>query len=84
MSEVRLNILDTNRAICGTIHGSVTNAAVAGLSAEPETIEELQDAMARFIKPVNDFGPFAAFDAGTNDEPWDAGIIFICRGFDRG
>jgi len=77
MSEVRLNILDASRAICGTIHGSVADAAVAALSAEPETIGELQDAVARFIKPVNDFGPFAAFHADTNDEPSDAGIIFI-------
>jgi len=77
MSDVRLNILDASRAFCGTIHGSVANGAVAGLSAEPETIEELQDAVARFIKPVSDLRPFAAFDAGINDEPWDAGIIFI-------
>jgi hypothetical protein len=77
MSELRLNILDAGRAICGAIHSGVADAAVAALSAEPETIEELQDAMARFIKPVSDCRPFAAFDAGTNDEPWDAGIIFI-------
>ena len=77
MSELRLNILDAGRAICGAIHSGVADAAVAALSAEPETIEELQDAMTRFIKPVDDCPPFAAFDAGTNDEPWDAGIIFI-------
>ncbi len=77
MSEVRLNILDASRACCGTIHGSVADAAVAALSAEPETIEELQDAVARFIKPVNDSRPFAEFDAGTSDESWDGGIIFL-------
>jgi hypothetical protein len=77
MSELRLNILDAGRAICGEIHGGVADAVVAALSAEPETIEELQDAMARFIKPDDECRPFAAFDAGTNDEPWDAGIIFI-------
>jgi hypothetical protein len=77
MSELRLNVLDADRAICGTIHSSMAEAAVAALSAEPETIEELQDAMARFIKPLNDGRPFAAFDAGTRAEPWDAGIIFI-------
>jgi len=77
MSELRLNILDAGRAICGAIHSSVADAAVAALSAEPETIEELQNAMARFIKPVNHGRPFAAFDAGARAEPWDAGIIFI-------
>jgi len=39
MSEIRLNILDAGRACSGTIHASVADAAVAGLSAEPETIE---------------------------------------------
>jgi len=77
MSEVRLNILDGNRACCGTIHGGVAEAAVAALSADPETIEELQDAMARFIKPVDDCRPFEDFDNGAGDEPWDAGIIYI-------
>ena len=76
-TEVRLNLLDTNRALCGTTHGSVADCAMAGLSAEPETIEELQDAVARQIKPGTNFRPFAAIDAGTNDEPWEAGIIFI-------
>ena len=77
MSEVRLSILEACRALCGATHASVADAAVAGLSAEPETIEELQRAVARFIKPVNDFRPFEAFDAGTSNEPWDAGIIVI-------
>jgi hypothetical protein len=77
MSEMRLNVLDSGRAICGAIHGSVGDAAVAALSAEPETIEELQEAMARFIQPIGDSRPFASFDAGTNSEPWDAGIILI-------
>ncbi len=77
MSELRLNVLDAERAICGEIHGSVADAAVAGLSADPETIEELQGAIARFIKPVNGCEPFAGFTAGTSDEPWDAGIMFI-------
>ena len=54
MSELRLNILDPGRAICGTIHGSVADAAVAALSAEPETIEELQDAVARFERFFDD------------------------------
>ncbi|MGA2264755.1 MAG: hypothetical protein ABSH28_25425 [Acidobacteriota bacterium] len=49
MSEVRLNILEASRALCGAIHGSVAEAAVAGLSAQPETIEELQDAVALWV-----------------------------------
>jgi CO/xanthine dehydrogenase FAD-binding subunit len=45
------------RACCEPIRGSVADAALAGLSAEPETIEELQNAVSRFIKPVEDFRP---------------------------
>jgi len=77
MSEIRLNVLDAGRAINGTIHGGIADAVVAGLSAEPETIEELQDAMARFIKPARDYRPFANFKTGLNDEPWDAGITLV-------
>jgi hypothetical protein len=77
MSEVRLNILDVNHSINGTTHGSVADAALAALSAEPETIEELQDAMARFIKPIDNSQPFSLFEEGTDDRPWDAGVVFF-------
>ena len=77
MSEVRLNILDAGRAIHGTIHGSEIDAIVASLSASPATIEELQNALARFVKPIDGTKPFALFDAGTNEEPYDAGIAFV-------
>jgi hypothetical protein len=77
MSEIRLNILDANRAIHATIHGGVAEAVVAGLSAEPETIEELQGAVDRFIKPTGNSRPTSAFGDGINDEPRDAGIIFV-------
>ena len=77
MSEVRLNILDAGRAITGTVHGSEADFVLAALSAEPETIEELQDAMTRFSKPAGDRSPFALFYAGIDEEPWDAGIVFV-------
>jgi hypothetical protein len=77
MNEVRLNILDAGQALNGTVHGSVADSVVAALSAEPETIQELQNALARFIKPTEPPPPFALFGAGTNEEPWDAGIVFV-------
>lgn len=77
MSELRLNILDALRAIHGVVHGKMADVFVAGLSAEPETIEEFQDAMERFIKPVDNHPCFAGFEKGTNHQPWDAGIIVI-------
>jgi hypothetical protein len=77
MSEVKLNIIDGQAAIHGTIHGSVAERLVAALSAEPETIEELEAALSRFEKPLADFRPFMFFQNGVCDEAWDAGIMFI-------
>jgi hypothetical protein len=77
MSEVRLNIIAIEHAIHGTIHGSVADALVAALSAEPETIAELEAALQRFIKPIDDSRPFASFHAGANEVAWDAGIVIV-------
>jgi hypothetical protein len=83
MSEVRLNLIDSQQILQGTIHGSIANACIAALSAEPETIGELEAALARYIKPTGDAdeqsGCFASFfgasEVGT--EPWDAGVVVI-------
>ncbi|MFN2517248.1 MAG: hypothetical protein ABR556_13645, partial [Pyrinomonadaceae bacterium] len=61
MSEVKLNLIDSHETRHGTIHGSVVDACVAALSAEPETIAELVQALARYIKPLDDHSPFATF-----------------------
>jgi len=76
MSEVRLNIIDCEGAVHGTVHGSVSDAVVASLSAEPQTVMEVEAAMARFIRPT-DQRPFGSFKAGVNDEPWDAGVVLV-------
>jgi hypothetical protein len=79
MSEIKLNLIDAQQILHGTIHGSVADSAVAALSAEPETLAELEAALARFIKPVSANGPFGLFHAGRkiDDTPWDAGIVII-------
>jgi hypothetical protein len=69
MSEVKLNLVDAKRVLHGTIHGSVADTCVAALSAEPETIEELDAALARYIKGHDGSGHFAWFcsrDCPTN------------------
>src|SRR6267378_2291181 len=63
MSEVKLNLVDAKRVLHGTIHGSVADACVAALSAEPETIEELEAALARYIKPGDTNGYFTWFSS---------------------
>jgi hypothetical protein len=77
MSEIRINILDASRAVNGTLHASIADAILAGLVAEPETIEEVEDAMARFAKPVDNKRHLTEFLDDVNEEPWDAGIVFV-------
>lgn len=86
MSEVKLNLVDAERVLHGTIHGSVADACVAALSADPETIAELEAALARYIKPCDTGSLFASFHsepyqpaAGPelDAERWDAGIMVI-------
>jgi hypothetical protein len=61
MSEVKLNLVDAERVLHGAIHGSFVDACVAALSAEPETISELEAALARYHKPRDDNGYFSWF-----------------------
>ncbi|MGH9932823.1 MAG: hypothetical protein ACREA9_26775 [Pyrinomonadaceae bacterium] len=86
MSEVKLNLVDAERVLHGTIHGSVADACVAALSAAPETIAELEAALARYLKPRGASSLFAAFHSrdcsassrpALDTEPWDAGIVAI-------
>jgi hypothetical protein len=77
MSEVGLNIIDGNEAIRGTAHGFVADAVIAALSAEPETIAELEAALDRYVKRLDDRRPFDFFDASENFEPWDAGLVIV-------
>jgi len=77
MSEIRINILDASLGINGTLHASIADAVLGGLAAEPETIQELEDAMARFAKPAGNERHLAGFVDGVNEEPWGAGIVFV-------
>lgn len=76
MSELAVTIRDANRSVCGHAHGSVVDKLVAALSADPETIEELQVAVMRFV-PTDESSPIAHFRPGEDDEPYDAGVCVI-------
>ena len=77
MSEVRFILRDAHRTVSSTWHGSCANAAVAALSADPETIEELEVAIERYMKPWGDGRWFRCFGGSLNDEPYDAGLVVI-------
>ncbi len=77
MSEVRFIVRDARRTVSSTWHGSSADAAVAALSSDPETIEELEVAIERFMKPWGDGGWFRCFGGSLNEEPYDAGLVVI-------
>lgn len=77
MSEVRLTIRDERRAMTGRVERELARAAVAALTAEPETIEELETAIGRFRRSLDADSPLQLLKAGDSDEPWDAGLVMI-------
>ncbi len=76
MSEVKIVLKDARRAIHATRHGGFADTVIAALSAEPETIEELEAAVERFEAP-GESGFFDSFSQGIDDEPYDAGLVVI-------
>jgi hypothetical protein len=79
MSEVRINLCDADQILHGEVHGSVGDRLVAALSAEPETLPELEAALARYEKPDPGFPAFR-FLTKTSEidkRPWDAGVVVI-------
>jgi hypothetical protein len=79
MSEVKLNLVDARNTIVGTAHGSFADRCIAALSAEPESLSELASALARYDRPRNEIGLFAAFQSSSELDPipWDAGVVVI-------
>jgi len=77
MSEVRLVVREAHCDWSGTMHGSCADRAIAALSADPTTLEELELAVSRFAKPDANHRYFSNLRAGLNDEPYDAGLVVI-------
>lgn len=79
MSEIKLNLLDSQTSIIAIVHGSVGDALVAALSADPETLDELEMALRRFQKcktiPASSFNRYRRGD--IDETPYDAGILVI-------
>jgi len=76
MSEMRIIIRDADREIEADRHGSFAECVVAALSAEPETIEELDTALERFIeRNGKDF--FGDFVPAAEYAYYDAGLLIV-------
>lgn len=77
MSEVKLNLIDAQQILCGTIHGSIGDACIAALSAEPEIISELETALQRYVGPRLPLkGPSHSYPQATGDTLTDAPSLF--------
>src|SRR6266513_283349 len=77
MSEIMLNVRDPHRALHNTVHASQVDPLVAALSADPETIEELQAALRRLLPATSSRGFFARWSPDIRATPWDAGLCVI-------
>lgn len=79
MSEIKLYLLDSHTCISATVHGSVGDALVAALSAEPDTVDELEFALSRFQKCTSiPASTLCRSNRCEIDEtPYDAGILII-------
>lgn len=77
MSEIRLVIREAGRDWSGTIHASCAERAVAALSADPVTMEDLEAATERFAKRISNRRLLANLSPGVCATPYDAGLIVI-------
>jgi hypothetical protein len=77
MSYIRLNITDQKQTIHTEVHGSFSDVILAALTAEPETIEELNWALERFTKFKEGLPILGGFTPHENFEPYDAGIMVV-------
>lgn len=79
MSEIRLNIVDAQMTHEGTIHASMVDRCVAALSSQPETFSELDAALERFVKPIDDRSALENLRPSPEVrlDSWDAGVAVI-------
>ena len=77
MSNMTFTVRDAHRRIWAERHASLVNALLPALSDDPETIEELQWAMQRFLPPGVQGESLAEWSPGESDDPCGAGICIV-------
>jgi hypothetical protein len=77
MSQIMLNVCDASRTLHCTIHASRVDCLVAVLAADPETIDELQEGLKRFLPEAEVDNFFRPWLPGFRPGPWDAGMCCI-------
>jgi hypothetical protein len=77
MTQMLCTICDNRRAVHGSVSPDVVAALVAALGADPDTIEELTDAAARFILVPDSRSLIGQFRDGAVLQPEDGGICLL-------
>jgi hypothetical protein len=79
MSSIKLNLVDSQNTLSGTIHASIGDFCVAALAAEPETLSDLEAALTRFQKEPIDIRSRLSLRTGlmVDFEPYDAGLMIV-------
>ncbi|MGH9940675.1 MAG: hypothetical protein ACREAM_30895 [Blastocatellia bacterium] len=76
-NEVTVTIIDADRALHDVMPVGMADVALAALTTEPETLEELEAAIERYDKPIVNQGFLKHLNAGLSETSWDAGVIII-------
>jgi hypothetical protein len=76
-NELMVSIIDADRAVHDAMPAGMADTILAALAAEPETLEELQTAVARYDRHIVREGFLQALAEGVNEETWDAGVMII-------
>ena len=77
MTVMTISVRDAERAIHTRADASFVDVLIPALSDDPETIEELQHAMRRFVPPEDVGEILAGWAAGECDRPLEAGICLV-------
>ncbi len=75
--EVMLTVIDSSRALHDKMPTRVADVMLAALTAEPETLEEMEASVARYDKPIFKHGLLQHLAEGVNENAWDVGVVLI-------
>lgn len=76
-NEVMVCLLDEADARHDTLPTGLADTLLAALTAEPETLAELETAVTRYNQAIVHTGLLSQLESGMNETPWDAGLLII-------
>ena len=77
MSEVMLNVADSERTVHGSVPGCVALRLVAALSSDPMTIDDLEQALGRYQEVDRRTPGLGSFQPGVSTRRRQAGVVCI-------